>query len=145
MNWRESTYEDLQRIDIPRDPAIDVRGMLEDTQKEHDAMKENARTLEKDGRVLAIVAVAPIWTGVGTVWTLLSNEARGHGVALSFGVTRFIDMLMQERGFWRLQATVEKGDEAGLKWILRLGFKYEGTFFRYGPDGKDHDTYARVK
>jgi len=145
--WRETKYEDLHRIPLSDDPTdADMRSILTDSDDTRDLLRENARTWEEeDGRVIAIVGVAPMWKGVGTVWTMLSDEARDRGVPLTRGVLRFLRMLYRERGYWRLQATTVRRDEPARLWILQLGFGYEGTMVAYGPDGQTHDMYARVE
>ncbi len=146
MNWRDTQYEDLHRIVLPNDPTdADMRSMLPDSDESRELLRDHARTWWEQDIVVAIVGVAPMWKGVGWVWTLLTDESRQRGVALSLGVLRFIDMLHQERGYWRLQATTEHGDEPARLWIARLGFKYEGTMVAYGPDGKTHDMYSRLR
>ena len=145
MSWRETQFEDLYRIVLPNDPPEDdMRSVLTDTEATRDILREHARTWEDDGRIVAIVGVSPMWKGVGQVWTMLTEESRERGVALTRGVLRFLSMLHEERGYWRLQATVEHGDEAGASWIIQLGFGYEGTMIGYGPTMKAHDLYSRV-
>lgn len=145
MSWRPTQFADLHRIVLPDDPTdSDMRSIMPDTDETAELLKENAQTWEEAGLILAIVGVGPMWKGVGTVWTLLSSASRERGVALTRGIVRFIKMLHGERGYWRLQATVVHGDEPARIWILQLGFRYEGTLWSYGPDGKTHDMYARV-
>jgi len=145
MSWRHSTFEDLHRIVLPNDPTdADLRSMLPDTEESRNMLYANAMTWFEEDEILAIVGVAPMWKGVGTVWTLLTAESKQRGVVLTRGVTRFIDMLYDTRGYWRLQATVEHDNDTAQVWIHRLGFHYEGTMTAYGPDSKTHDLYARV-
>ncbi len=145
MSWRPATFEDFQRISLPNDPPeSDMRSVLADTDATREALRENGRTWDEDGRIVAIVGIAPMWKGVGQVWTMLTEESRERGVALTRGVVRFLSMLHEERGYWRVQATVEHGDDAGVEWIIQLGFGYEGTMIGYGPTMKAHDLYSRV-
>ncbi len=146
MSWRPTKYEDFERIALPNDPSgADVRNLLTDTDECRRTMEENGRTWEVDGQVIAIVGVTPLWKGVGAVWTFLSEESLSRGAMLTLRVLRFIEMLHRERGYWRLQATVERGHEPARLWIVRLGFTYEGTMVAYDMDGKTHDMYGRVR
>ncbi len=146
MTWRNTQYEDLHRVVLEDDPSdADIRSLLPDTDETRDLLCENARTWWEEEAVLAIVGIAPLWKGVGTVWTLLSKASKQRGVSLTRGVLRFLDMLHGERGYRRVQATVELGDEPARLWIIQLGFQYEGTMVAYGPDGATHDMYARVR
>lgn len=146
MIWRDTEYEDLHRIVLPNEaPCDDVRSMISDSDESRSALRHNAKSMVDDDVILAVAGVAPLWKGVGTVWTLISEDARKSGLRLSLGVRRLVDMAYVERGYWRLQATIKRGDETARLWIVGLGFSYEGTMLAYGPDGKTHDMYARVR
>lgn len=144
--WRPTEIEDLYLIATKEDPLdCDVRCMVADTEESRILLRENTYTWIDGNTILAIVGVSPMWKGVGTVWTLISEDARKHGLSLSRGVMRFLVMLREERSYRRLQATVERGDERARRWLLHLGFFYEGTMVAYDSDGKTHDLYARVR
>jgi len=146
MTWRPTEFEDLHRINLPdADAEADVRSILPDTEQSREMLYADARTWEDDGELLAIVGVAFQWKGVGVVWTLITDAAKARGVVLTRGVVRFLNELYNERGYWRLQATVEEGDDEAHVWIFRLGFSHEGTMTAYAPDQKTHDLYARVE
>ena len=145
MRWRAAQYEDLHRIVLADTPDMDVRGNLPDNETTAELLGNHSRTWEKDGRPIAIIGIAPMWKGVGTCWTLLSEESKGHGFALTRSMYRVVEELHEERGYWRLQATVMRGDEPSRLWAVQLGFRYEGTMVAYGPDGSTHDMYARVR
>ena len=141
--WTATEYRDLHKIRLPGNN--DMLSILVDSTATDDLLRDNARTWWEDDEVLAIVGVAPMWKGVGTVWTMLTDDARERGVALTRGVIRFIDMLEGSWGYRRLQATVVSGDEPARLWIVKLGFRYEGTMTAYGPDRTTHDMYARLR
>lgn len=146
MSWRTTKYEDLHRIVLKNDPSdIDMRSMTADTEQIREMLRLNAHTWNENGSILAIVGVASMWKGVGTVWMLISEDARRRGLSLTRGILRFLAVSKSERGYWRLQATIAHGDERARRWIIHLGFVYEGTMVAYAPDGKTHDLYARVR
>jgi len=147
MSWRDTQYEDLHRIVLPGESSgADARDLYPDTEESRAILFRDAWTWEDphDG-ILAIVGISCMWKGVGVVWTLLTDKSRQRGVALTRGVLRLLGLLHRERGYWRIQATVERGDETARLWIIHLGFVYEGTMVAYGPDGETHDMYARVR
>lgn len=146
MNWKPSHIRDLLDIDMPEENSgSDVRSILVDNEQTRIMLRENARTAFDADTPIAIVGISPLWKGVGVVWTLLSKQSKENGFALSLGCSRFIRSMYIERGYWRLQATIIRGDEVARLWIVKLGFVYEGTMVAYGPDLKDHDMYARVR
>ena len=123
MIWRNTEFEDLHRIVLPNDAKCnDVRSMASDSKESRYLLRYNARTMVEGTHILAIAGVSPLWKGVGTAWTLISEEARASGLRLSLGVRRLVKMLHEERGYWRLQATVKRGDEPARLWIVGLGF-----------------------
>ena len=147
MSWRDTEYEDLHRIVLPGESSgADARDLYPDTEEMREILRRDGWTWEdpKQG-ILAIVGISMMWKGVGVVWTLLTDESRLRGVILTRGVLRLLERMHRERGYWRIQATVERGDEPARLWIIQLGFVYEGTMVAYGPDGKTHDMYARVR
>ncbi len=146
MNWKPSEMRDLFDIDMPEEHSgSDVRSILVDNEQTRVMLRENARTAFDGSKPIAILGISQLWKGVGVVWTLLSEQSKENGFALSLGSSRFIRMMYVERGYWRLQATIIRGDEIARLWIVKLGFVYEGTMVAYGPDGQTHDMYARVR
>lgn len=142
--WRPAEFEDLHRIRLSGDPTDDLRSAFSDSDDDRNALREDARTWDRDGTVLAVIGVNKMWKGVGVVWTLISDEAKQSGFGLTRAAVREMNRLHAE-GYWRLQATVERGDEVARLWIVRLGFSYEGTMVAYGPIKETHDMYARVR
>ena len=67
------------------------------------------------------------------------TNAPNRRVVVEPGKASRIEEDGEVRGF-----AVVHGDEPARLWILKLGFRYEGTMWSYGPDGKTHDMYARV-
>jgi RimJ/RimL family protein N-acetyltransferase len=143
--WRETTYDDIVRIAVDSSSdAKRVLGAFPDTDGTHALLRRDAQTWEEGGEVLAIVGLTEMWNGVCSVWTLLTDSARSRGVALSLHTLRLLEDLHITRGFDRIQATCITGSTVESEWLKRLGFAFEGTMRGYGPDGADHDLYARV-
>ena len=146
MIWLPTEYEDLHRVKLLEDTVgSDVRSLMPDTEDYRAQLRETTRTWFIDDEVVAIIGVMPMWKGVGTVWTLLSEKSKEYGIALTRGVGHHVLMLQEDLGYRRLQATVERGNEKARLWIIQLGFCYEGTMIRYGPGGETHDMYARLR
>jgi hypothetical protein len=145
--WRSTEYEDLFGIKLADASSWDPEkafDAVEDEEARRTALKEDARTWLDDDGVLAVVGVDELWSGVGVVWTLITERSRERGFALTRNVLREIGKL-HNKGYWRLQATVARGDEEARLWIVRLGFSFEGTMVAYGPNKETHDMYARVR
>ncbi|MFQ5472449.1 MAG: hypothetical protein ACE5FA_06150 [Dehalococcoidia bacterium] len=147
MRWVPTTLDHLTRVARrPEHREDDVTQYIEDTTQIREVLRQQSRAwIDEHGEPLACVGIWPMWPGVGTVWTILSEAALEHGIQLSLGVRRFLREVDESESYWRLQATIEHGNVEARSWILWLGFVYEGTMRAYGPTGHTHDLYARVR
>ena len=92
--------------------------------------------------VFGIINAAP---GVGTLWAYISDDARGHGVAMvKFGRAR-MDEAFEIMKYNRVQAVVRTDRPEYERFIELLGFEKEGTM-RNGSVGGEHDVflYSRI-
>lgn len=146
MNWRPARYEDLYAVDLQRRQR-DQDGRLEipDTESVRESLRLHARTALVEDRPVAVVGVDLLWKGVARAWVFLSEESLEHPVALSRGVRGWLEWIIEDLQLRRVQADVEHGHEAARRWLLFLGFSYEGTMRRYGYTGRHHDLYARLR
>lgn len=145
MSWRPTEYEDLHRIVLNDDPSDADLRCLPDNEDSREYLRNNVMTWDEEGVLLAIVGVQEKWKGVAEVFTLFTDSARQRGLGLTRFTLRILDQLHRERGYWRIQATVAEDDEVARRWIVHLGFEFEGTMYAYGPDGRTYDLYARVR
>lgn len=128
------TADDFEPEDVAGWGDIDRAQLLRDR-------SELAYTIRHDGEVLICAGVADLGHGRGLLWSFVSDAGRRHGHIVHRAALRFISMLT----FRRLEATCLAGVAHAAEWLERLGFSYEGTMRAWGPDGSDHDLYARVR
>lgn len=99
-------------------------------------------TVEDGGAVLMCTGVVPIFDGYGYLWSALAPETGLKMVGVHRIAVRFLDTL----NLRRIEATVEVGFAAGIKWMEMLGFECEAPRMRkYGPNGEDHMLFARCQ
>jgi RimJ/RimL family protein N-acetyltransferase len=144
MKWREAEVADLFRVDRQwRQGLQDTTDELKDTPATRDTLRENARTwVTDDGTVLAVMGISQQWKGVGHAWGLLSQDALRHPVALTRGAMRWLAWFWRRDGYHRIHADIEVGHKEARRWLVFMGFRFEGRMRRYGPAGLDHDLYA---
>lgn len=97
-----------------------------------------------DGEVvLGCGGAAELWPGRACVWSLLSESAGPHMMAITRAVRGFILQLPHRR----IEALVDCDFEAGHRWARLLGFKCETPLGMrsFTPDGRDVCLYARVQ
>lgn len=98
----------------------------------------------------ALVAARPIccgglvemWPGRAYAWTVLSEDAAPHLLAL----TRGIRSLLDAAPFARVEMAVVADFKEGRRWAQLLGFVCEtpSPMRNYFPDGRDAYLYART-
>lgn len=97
-----------------------------------------------DGRVLAIFGIGMFWEGCGEAWLMVDTKAiHNRRLQLTKGSRRFFNNIGPALGLRRLQIMVSVAHEEAVAWSRLLGFEYEATLKKYGPDGSDHLVFAR--
>jgi len=97
-----------------------------------------------DGRVLAMFGVAPYWDGCAEAWLMVDTMGiQNRRLQLTKGSRRFFNNIGPALGLRRLQIMVSVAHEEAVAWSRLLGFEYEATLKKYGPDGSDHLVFAR--
>ena len=142
MRWVTCEGLHLASIDVQAaQVSQDVRDQIE---IEEEVLKRHGRALLADsGKALACVGVWPLCPGVGQAWMLASDAALKHPVAMARGC---VDLLATQTQYHRIQATVEDGHDAGVRFLEWLGFRYEATMECYGPPPtySDYLLFARL-
>ena len=96
-----------------------------------------------DGELFAIAGVNVLWKGVGEAWAMFGTSFMQHGFFIHRTTIRFINRLSDDLKLERLQAVVMKGHYAGIQWVNRLGFSFEGEMEKYF-NGKTYLRYAKI-
>lgn len=99
-----------------------------------------AYTVRINGTAIICGGVADMGSGRGLAWAFVSPLALRHPLI----VTRTALRLFSTLDYRRIEATCSCGFERGREWLKLLGFKYEGTMTAWGPDGSNHELWARV-
>lgn len=95
---------------------------------------------EVDGKIIACCGIASQFSGVGTMWAVISEDAGRHFIRLHKCGVRLLSIPKLRR----IEATSETSFTQGCRWLELLGFQSEGVMRSYGPHGEDHVRYART-
>lgn len=106
--------------------------------------KDRAFTLIDNGHLVVSGGIFPVWDGLGEAWLIPSDQVANYKIKMIRTLRQHIDLITEEDGLRRLQATVRDDFDIAKKFIEFLGFKREGLMKNYGPDGTDHIMYART-
>lgn len=101
-------------------------------------------TLFLDGKPEGMVGMTLLWPGNADCWTLLSKKACKHPLALQKTSIKLINAYADLLQLKRLSAGSRADNKMGHRWIRSLGFQFEGTMRKYGPDGSDWHLFARI-
>jgi hypothetical protein len=108
-------------------------------------MCETKATLvaEHDGIPIALWGAVKLWTGVAYVWSIVSDEARGHGIELTKMVRNTLDEYCEANKIIRCESYVKAALKENVKWVQLLGFQYECTHKHASPTGGNIEIYVR--
>ena len=98
---------------------------------------------EVDGVPVALWGTQIIWKGVVHVWTLITDDARGHGLSLTKTIKRMLDEFCIANNIVRCESVVKSDIEENIRWLKTLGFEYEATQKHASPQGGDLDIFVR--
>jgi len=135
-------------------------GVLDTSWRELEASIENvegvpephrshfARTLWLEERPVACFGVWPLQAGVGRAWSILTEQAIAHPMALYRGVLRQLVAFERDEELIRVESVVKVGHPTAHEWIQHLGFERETMdcgMRCYGLEGETYHLYARVR
>lgn len=129
---------------ITRDKTAAVEPQKAKIRSLHALGGSEIRTILLGDEVVGVVGVTPYWRGVGEVWTLLSDRVREAPIGFHRAMTQLLDELCTSGPFHRVHSYVRCDFDTGVRWIMSLGFWYEGRLVKFGEDRSDHFLFARV-
>lgn len=104
-----------------------------------------AWTMEKDGRVIAVMGITAVSGGIGLVWSFISDEARGHGKMMVKFAREKMKFALTEMRFHRLQAVVREDRPEYQRFAELMGFQKEGLMRKACANGDDLWLYSRIE
>lgn len=103
----------------------------------------NSLTLLWEGKVLAVVGFQSWWRGVAEFWSVSSHYINKCPKSYISFLNKLIEIQMKAFNLTRAQIGLSHNFQDRAKWANLLGFEYEATLKKYGPDGSDQDIYVR--
>ena len=96
-----------------------------------------AATFVSGTRPVGCVGGQVQWPGVAQIWAVLSDDLRGHGLAVTRACRRLLARECEKYAIRRVHCLVRADNGEYLRWISLLGFEHEFTMHRAAPDGAD--------
>lgn len=135
QNWH---IEALKPRSVYKHEPFDLRGLVGNDQM-------FASAIVKDEVVLAIVGGTIQWEGVAHCWAIISDAIKAYPLEFHKVIKKLVDTSMVGIDLHRLEATVRADFPMGEKWLISLGFEFEGLLKCYGTDKSDYKLFARYR
>ena len=97
-----------------------------------------------NGQLIGCAGVRTLWPGVGEAWFIAGTAIYKHPKSVFKAAKNYLDKIIKEQGFWRIQANVRVDNPMGIKFIQMLGFKIEGKMNGFNPDKTDAYLFGRI-
>ena len=92
-------------------------------------------------QIIGCVGLIVLWPGVAEAWAVSTPLWPSKAKSVHKAITHGIKEMSATLGLWRIQTAIHSEHEVSHRWLMRMGFKDEGTMPGYGPDGA---TYLRL-
>ena len=84
------------------------------------------------------------WPGCGSAWMLPSIHVEDHPASVYRYTEMMIKKYMEENHLHRVQASVKADDVKANRFVVNLGFQFEGLMRAFWTDKSDYFLYART-
>ena len=134
-------------VEYVKGDAFRVKVRLGDTMGEGiQEIPGAAWTLEdEDGNALMCFGISNPEHGISTLWSYISDDARGHGLQIVKFARPRIAAAMKALELRRLQAIVRADKPEYERFIKLFGFEFEGRIRRVTTDNKDVLMFSRIE
>jgi len=101
--------------------------------------------INEANKVVAVMGLIILHEGVAGVWAVISDDARGHGIAVTRYARKLIKRWIHNYVLHRIQTVVRVDREEYKRWIRLIGFEYESTMRKVSPDKRDMECYVLLR
>lgn len=104
-----------------------------------------AFTLVVDGEIVGCAGVVLMEWSRGEAWTLLSSLFYKYKKTTFKAIKNVLDSIIRDKKLRRVQAVIYEGTEKVCgNFLEHLGFEWEGTHRKFGPNGENVHIYGRI-
>lgn len=141
MIVKEYAPDDLLKLDLQSGQAT-FKELTGDKSYASWLLSGDSYSLFEGDRLLCCAGLIELWEGRAHGWAFISEQVDGKDL---LKITRAVRRCFEASLYPRIETTVDLGFEQGHRWAKLLGMKYEGTHYKYSPDGLDVAMYARIR
>jgi hypothetical protein len=147
IDFKVISFEADHVADLVKRNSTPATAAMKDIVKEYIecmAQPGHGFTLIRNGHAIMSGGIYPVWKGLGEAWVIPSDLIRPYKKAVVHHVKKYMDEMIRDNDYRRIQSTVRADFTTGQRFIEFLGFRREAFLQSYGPDGADHISYSRV-
>jgi len=96
-----------------------------------------------DGRILVVGGILQTTNNTGHCWTMVSEYAEGHSIAVLRVVKTQLENMMRDMRLHRVETANLKDATEHHKWCKLLGFHNEGVLRYYDDKKRDYIRFAK--
>lgn len=135
--------EHLRTLELQEAQSYFVTQAQDETYAKALQIAGNSFTALEGDRIIACAGCVEIWDNRAMAWALVSKDAGRH----MLGVHRAVSGFLMAAKWRRVEAYVDVGFGAGMRWMDMLGFRLESPepMRSFRPDGGDCYMFARTK
>lgn len=130
----------LTEITLQRATPKDV-GLFSDPVYAESLKHGDAFSMFDQGVLIACLGVFECWEGRGIAWAMFDERAGRFFPQLSLRARKYL----RECRFQRVEAYIDEGFAASVRWAKLMGFKKEGNMRKFSPKGADMALFAWTK
>lgn len=93
------------------------------------ALSSYVYTITKDDRPVTIFGCFYISEGVYYIWTIMSEDVRGHGIFLTKFASEILKQVAMREDVKVFKCTIDSAFPENIRWAGMLGFKPRGIFY----------------
>lgn len=94
--------------------------------------------------LIVVAGINLLWKGVGEAWVMFGCDPHDHFMFIHRTTVRYLNRLSEDLGLVRVQAVVKENHWAGIEWVNRMGFQFEGQMDKYFND-ETYLRYAKIR
>lgn len=98
-----------------------------------------------DDEPVCLMGVINSSPGVGEGWFRAAPAAKAHLRGIKMAVPKIISLAVAVHQLHRVHTLAKTGYDPGRRFVEFLGFEYEATLKRIGPEASDYDIYLWEK
>jgi RimJ/RimL family protein N-acetyltransferase len=139
---RRTTLDDLHLL-FTDTPEANLWGFIQKQQISY-LLKQDSYSAFVDGQLVACGGLVKMWPGLAEAWIAVTPYAQQHTTFILRTTKLYLDDRMKRHALNRLEAHIREDFILARRFCSWLGFQFNATLPKYGPNGETFLLMSRV-